>query len=128
MIHAETELICDETDVARAGHKLLEQGISLVIITMGKEGAYVATKNCSVFSKINQSVNVIDTTGAGDCFMGNFLYKFLENKKSINDLTEKDINEYALFANICSSICISRRGALESMPTPEDIYKILNKE
>ena len=63
--------------------------------------------------------HVVDTTGAGDTFCGAVLSRILE--LGTDALTEKDIREMLLFANAAASIVVTRKGALCSMPEPEEI-------
>ncbi len=47
--------------------------VKLVIYTCGSEGAYAFTKNAQAFAE-SEKVKAVDTTGAGDGFIGSFLY------------------------------------------------------
>jgi len=116
----ETELLTDRKDIEEAAKVLHEKGISCVIITMGEKGAYVSANGKSVIVN-GIKTNVVDTTGAGDCFMGAFLYSVVSNGKRPEDLCEADLKEYASFANKAASVCVSRRGAINAMPTKEEV-------
>lgn len=120
----EIELLTDETTPEAAASALLAKGISCVIVTLGGKGAYVATKEISVTSP-GINVKVVDTTGAGDSFFGGFLYKMTQDNKKPSELTYKDLGEYAKFANAVASIVVTRRGALNSMPTMAEVKKVL---
>lgn len=115
---------CDNADdAADALHK---KGIACVIITMGKNGAFVSANG----EKINAEgikTDVADTTGAGDCFMGAFLYSLIKDNKKPSELGKEDLYKYVSFANIAASICVSRRGAINAMPSKEEIECIRNK-
>jgi len=116
----ETELLTDRKDIEEAAKVLHEKGISCVIITMGEKGAYVSANGKSVIVN-GIKTNVVDTTGAGDCFMGAFLYSLTSSGKRPEDLFESDLKEYASFANKAASVCVSRRGAINAMPTKEEV-------
>lgn len=118
----EITLLTDANDYKGATEELLDLGISCVIVTLGSKGAYVATRASSVLSP-SVETKVVDTTGAGDSFMGGFLYKMISNNKTPDTLTKSDIEEYAKFANTVASICVSKRGALNAMPTLDDVLK-----
>ena len=64
-------------DPARMAETLLERGPAMVALTMGAEGCLVATRegvtHCPGFH-----VNVVDTTGAGDCFNAGFIAGLLD--------------------------------------------------
>jgi len=116
----ETRLLTDEEDPEKAAKALLDKGVSCVIVTLGANGAYIATKDAAVHSSGNK-VKVIDTTGAGDSFMGAFLSKLTENNKKPSELTEKNLISYAEFANKVAAFVVGKRGSLKIMPTPADI-------
>lgn len=116
----ETELLTDCKEIEEAAKVLHEKGISCVIITMGEKGAYVSANGKSVIVN-GIKTNVVDTTGAGDCFVGAFLYSVVSNGKRPEDLCESDLKEYASFANKAASVCVSRRGAINAMPTKEEV-------
>ncbi len=116
----ETRLLTDEQDPEKAAKILLDKGISCVIVTLGSNGAYIATKDASVYSS-GEKVKVVDTTGAGDSFMGAFLSKLTQNNKRPSELTKEDITSYAEFANKVAAFVVGKRGSLKIMPTPDDI-------
>jgi ribokinase len=57
-------------------------------------------------------VKAVDTTGAGECFVG-ALAAQLANGKAIHDALE--------YANAAASICVQRMGAAPSMPTAAEV-------
>lgn len=103
-----------------AAKKLLELGVKCVIVTLGENGSFVATKNCSVFCDCKK-VKVADTTGAGDSFMGGFLYKICQNNAFDGNISETELREYADFASCVAAVCVSKRGAVNAMPTLDEL-------
>jgi len=65
-----------------------------------------------------RAVKAVDTTGAGDCFVG-ALAAQLANGKAIREALE--------YANAAASICVQRMGAAPSMPTAAEVDEILRK-
>lgn len=65
--------------------------------------------------------NTIETTGAGDTFMGSCLHFILE--KGLDDLKENDLKEMLTFANAAASIITTRKGALKVMPSESEIIE-----
>ena len=65
--------------------------------------------------------NTIETTGAGDTFMGCMLHQVL--KKGYQKLIRQDMEEMLTLANAAASIITTRRGALRVMPEEEEILK-----
>ena len=90
-------------------------GVKEVLITLGSKGsAYITERE---FIKCNaKKVKAVDTTSAGDTFIGAF---------AISKMNGKSIKESLEFASLCSSITVSRKGAAISIPTEEEIKEIL---
>lgn len=112
----ETTLLCDTDNLEKAATKLHALGITTVIITLGKYGAYVSVKDYSVTAPA-PAANVIDTTGAGDAFVGGFLYRIATD----GNVTAENSTAYAEFANKVAAICVARRGAIQAMPDGSEI-------
>ncbi len=94
-----------------------ETGAKLVLLTLGKDGSLAYYKDLKVFSPAVQCDEVIDATGAGDCFFGCALDRVL--KYGIDFLNEDILSEMLSFANKAASIVIKRKGAMLSMPEME---------
>lgn len=75
----EAVLMTGEHDPAAAAEKLLRKGIKFVAITLGARGAYIACDQCCGYIDPYEDVTTIDTTGAGDIFMGTILFEYLRN-------------------------------------------------
>ena len=116
----ETELLTGYKSPKDAAESLISDGISVVIVTLGKDGAYIRTRNFE-YTAPAESVRAVDTTGAGDAFMGGFLYKLAASGKRPEELTLADITEFASLANRVAAHCVERRGAICAMPYPSDI-------
>ena len=122
----EAEFITDESSVCNASKILSEKwNIPVVLITRGAKGYFFR------FGKYTgegpaYNVNTIDTTGAGDAFMGAFLYKLVTCRKSINELDCNDINSFCVFANAAGSLATTKSGAIFSMPTVSEIMTLIN--
>lgn len=116
----EMELLTDETKPERAAEVLLSQGVQIVAVTLGKDGAYVANRDggCLVSGFTSQ---VKDTTGAGDAFWGTFLFCLSQSEWPVQELSLGQIASYAEFANAAASLCVERLGAIPAMPRMEEI-------
>lgn len=119
----ETELITDIHNPEGAATKLIGMGISCVIVTLGKEGALVCTKE-GMNRVPTFEGKVVDTTGAGDSFWGAFLYCLVDSTLRPNEISLSIAADFARFANASATICISRRGAIPALPTLEEVQKI----
>jgi sugar/nucleoside kinase (ribokinase family) len=93
--------ITGETDYEKMAAKLLGLGPEVVAVTMGSDGALVASSGKTAHVPAFQ-VQVVDTTGAGDAFMGGLSYGLLHGW---------ELADTALFANACAAICCMRVGA-----------------
>lgn len=82
-----------------------------VVVTMGPEGAYASSLegNCNVKAL---KINAVDTTGAGDAFVG-YLAVALDQGLSLDQALHK--------ASVASGIACTRKGAQTSLPTPKEI-------
>ena len=116
----EIHLLTDTNNPQDAAKELMDKGIDCVIVTLGSKGAYIATRDADVLSPCPEG-KVVDTTGAGDSFMGAFLYRMSQDNKKPCELTKEDITDYAEFANKVATIVVGRRGALNSMPSIEEV-------
>ena len=90
---------------------LVEKGIKNVIVTLGEKGSLLVNKEKVVHVEPFK-VKAIDTTAAGDSYVGAFVTALSEGK---------DIVEAMKFASKCSSITVTRIGAISSLPTIDEI-------
>ena len=125
----ETELLTGIEKPENAAFKLIEQGVSIVAVTLGAEGALIATKEgCAHVAGF--SANMVDSTGAGDSFWGGFLHKLLESKavlerRPLTEIPLEEAIEFTEFGNAVASLCVEKRGAIPAMPTLEEVKKRL---
>lgn len=108
-----------------AAQYLLELGVELVLITKGGEGCSYYTSSLAGTIPVTR-VESVDTTGAGDAFVGGFLYQVARldiAKDNLERLTDhRDTLESVLrFANVCGAITTTGRGAIPSLPTLEQV-------
>ncbi|MBR6532035.1 MAG: carbohydrate kinase [Clostridia bacterium] len=115
----EAELMTGEADCEKAAENLLQNGAKIAVVTLGRNGAYVRTKDGGKFVK-GFTVNAVDCTGAGDAFWGGFLLKVCRSGKKPDDITLDEAEDFALFGNAVASICVERCGAIPSLPKPEE--------
>ena len=116
----ETELLSGKADSKEAAEELLKQGVSCVVVTLGKDGALLKTKAIEVHAK-GKDRKPVDTTGAGDSFWGGLLSRLALNNVKPADLTEEQAKEYLDFANAVAGLCVEKRGAIPAMPTLEQV-------
>lgn len=112
----ETELLTDYKDIQDAAVELYRQGVKVVAITLGGDGAYVYCKDGGCKVPGFPVTHVEDTNGAGDSFWGGFLYKISTSEKHLDELTKEELAEYARFGNAVASLCVEKKGAIPAMP------------
>lgn len=104
-------------NIQKAVKSIDRPGGTTTIITLGARGAVALIGDRSVEVKGYQ-VQAIDTTGAGDCFVG-----VLGARLAEGDSLEASVK----FANVAASICVERPGAGPSMPTIDEIRERTSK-
>lgn len=117
----ELEFITGHTDIKDAVPKLLSGRGKYVIYTKGKDGAEIYTKN-GMAEAPGYSIEVRDTTGAGDSFIGAFLYCILRDQVSdLNAVSLETLAQYLDFSNAYAAYTTTKEGALAAMATGEDM-------
>ena len=110
-------LIPNETEIDIIGgiDYVFECGVKNIILTLGKNGCELITKENNKIDKKHfdaYDVKVVDTTAAGDSFLGGVVRMLSENKT---------IEEAIEFAIKVSNITVTRKGAIDSIPTYEEV-------
>ena len=92
--------------------RLLQTGIDkIVCVTLGRRGVLALIDGKPLIVP-GRAVKAVDTTGAGDCFVGAVAAQ-LAGGKSIGDALD--------YANAAASICVQRMGAAPSMPSAAEV-------
>lgn len=107
----ELEALSHKTDILLAAKELLSRGAKNVIVTLGEKGSVLINKD--EYVKIEpHKVDAVDTTAAGDSYLGALVTKLAEGK---------EIKEAMEFASLCSSKTVTKKGAIVSLPHLEDL-------
>lgn len=112
----ETVLLTGESDPVKAADVLLSQGVKVAMVTLGRDGAYVRTREGGRHVQ-GFAVKAVDATGAGDSFWAGVLYCMTRDGMKPDALTLDKACEYARFGNAAASICVENYGAIPAMPT-----------
>lgn len=106
----------DLASAEKAAKNLLERGAQTVIVTLGANGALIVnkemTKHISAFK-----VEVIDTTAAGDAFIGGLASALLQSKP---------LEEAVHYSCACGALAATKFGAQPSLPTREEVEKFMS--
>lgn len=109
------------------GQKLLTQGPSLVIITRGPLGALLINDQQCIETSA-RTRQVIDTTGAGDAFMGAILHRLIERDwvtaPQLVSLSADDLRALGAFANTAAGISCTRYGGIASLPSLAEVEQV----
>jgi ribokinase len=106
--------ITDRESTKKAGEAFHQKGIKVVVITLGKRGAYWSSSHGSGFVEA-PNVKAVDTTAAGDCFNGALAVALSHEMK---------LEDAVAFACKAASVSVTRMGAQASMPTRSEIENI----
>jgi sugar/nucleoside kinase (ribokinase family) len=104
-----------EADYEKIAKSLLRLGPTLIAITLGHDGCMLATPKELVHVPAFK-VDVVDTTGAGDAFMGGLSYGLLQNW---------NLKRVGTFANACAALCCTKVGA-RAMAKYDDVAKFID--
>lgn len=99
-----------------AARDIIALGANKVLITIGSKGCVLVSSDSVVYKPVTTTVKAIDTTGAGDCFLGAFAY-FLARGTDIETCMEK--------ANIIAGYSVQHEGTQTSYPRAVDLPKEL---
>ena len=125
----ELEFITGYNNIDEAKTVLFNGNVKLVLFTKGKDGAEAHTKD-KIVKIPGNSVDVVDTTGAGDSFIGSFLFKLLQdniNIKNLDSISDEMLKEYLVFSNYYATYSTTKKGAIGSYATLDEITKYMNK-
>lgn len=108
------EEIFDRVTAEKNCEKLFSKVKDLVIITLGENGSLIYDGKEKIYIP-SKKVEAIESTGAGDSYIGAFAYKILEGKRFI---------DAAKFATLAGALTVTKVGAQSSMPSLDDISNI----
>jgi len=115
----ELTLLTKEKDLEAGVKKIHELGVKVVTITLGSKGTYLSVQGkSSIIPSIK--IKQIDSTGAGDSFVGAVLNKVSEIKDKKN-ITFEEWKKIITFANKVGAITCTNYGAIASIPTLVEI-------
>lgn len=105
-------------DARRAGDALLAKGAGTALITLGEKGALFHARGRSVHVPAVKAGPVVETTGAGDAFVGGFAAALARGGDAL---------EAARFGCAVAGISVTRAGTAPSMPTLAEVDALMAK-
>lgn len=101
--------------------KLLDEfGVSLAMVTLGAQGAYLKNRRGACYVKCPK-VHPVDTTGAGDIFGGSALSRLMTLGVAPEDLSVEQLEQIGSFASTAASLSTERMGGISSVPEIEQV-------
>jgi ribokinase len=134
LIPNETELslltgmeVTDVPSAEAAAKALLARGAQNVIVTLGSKGALIVDKHTDTHVDTFK-VDVVDTTAAGDAFIGGFAAKLFERSGSSLTPTDPTIQviDAVRYGCACGALACTRFGAQPSLPTKEEVERFMS--
>jgi ribokinase len=108
--------ISDVNCVRKVAQSILKKGVKNLIVTLGEKGCvYIGIDGEHYVSP--PKVKVVDTTAAGDVFIGAFVSHLVSGN---------GILEALKFASAASALCVTKKGAVSSIPYYNEVVKLLN--
>ena len=102
----ELRLLSNKNSIEEGINFVHSIGAKIVAVTLGKEGSIISYNN--EIRKIESiKIKAVDTTGAGDAFVGAFLYKISQGEKNYFEITK--------FANKIGGLVCTEKGALTAL-------------
>lgn len=123
--------LSEEEALLLSGEKTLDAALvtlstktkGLMTITRGKEGTLVYYQGKQTIIP-SIKIKAIDTTGAGDCFIGTLLGS-ISRLENIHSFFDSETCEMLIRdANIAAALTCTKHGAIEAIPTRQEIEKI----
>jgi fructan beta-fructosidase len=123
----ELDFITGTDDLEAGSLRIAEQfQVKLLLITLGEKGCfYRLGGRCGRIPGFK--VKQVDTTGAGDAFLGGILHGLLERGELLQGLTEMELQQIIVFANAMGALATTRMGAIPAMPCLQDIHKLMDQ-
>lgn len=119
----EIAFITGKQEITEALPELFRGELKLVIYTEGARGARAFTKSAKA-EALCEKVKAVDTTGAGDAFIGSFLAQLSHRNVTaggLAELTEETLTTLLRFSNAYCGRSVQREGAIASYPTAEEM-------
>ena len=115
----ELEFLTGTADIRAALPALFTSRVQLILYTCGSAGAYAFTRATEGFAPCTP-VRAVDTTGAGDGFIGSFLWQLHRagvTAASLPGLSAETLTEVLRLSNAFCGVSVQAHGAIDSYPT-----------
>lgn len=134
MSYADILKISEEELEFLTGTTVLEEGTErlftsygnvLILVTLGHKGCFYRKGDTTGYIP-GFRVRTLDTTGAGDAFLGGIHYQVLQIDKPLQELDSSEIKKMITFGNAIGAFVTTKKGAIPAMPTLHEIHDLMN--
>lgn len=116
---SEAKILLEMSDEIEILNKFLSLGPKIVVLKVGKEGAYLGTRDEIIHVPGYRVERIVDPIGAGDAFAASFLASLIKG------YTLKDA---VTLANAAGAFALTVKGDVEGLPTWEDLHSFLGND
>ncbi len=116
----ELPLLTGTDDLEQGTALLTEQGVRLILVTLGAKGAFFRLGS-ETGAVPGVPCKVADTNGAGDTFFGALLSRLALREGPFESITSAELIPMIAFANLAASLTTSRPGAIPAMPSQDEM-------
>lgn len=121
----ELALFSASDDMAQGCQYFHSLGVKIVLVTLGGDGCLVS-QNGKQYVVPAYEINAVDTTGAGDSFIGAILFQMSQHEPT-SDFYANDIQKFIEFAGKVSGLVCSKIGAMSALPTFNEVQAMTFK-
>lgn len=117
---------CEEPEEAMERFMAAFPNVKLLLVTLGEKGTVIKNEagNLAVSS---YQVTPIDTTGAGDAFMGAFLSLLIRSGQELEKLRLEEAEQMVQFANAAGALTTTKKGGIDAQPRLEEILQLMSQ-
>ena len=116
------EEILSETSIKENSKSLFDLNIEVIVVTLGKRGAYLLTPQHNILIQPLKLAKILDTTGAGDAFSAGFIFGLIQNLSLKFEPLKNDVK----IGNFVAGQCIQKLGARNGIPVRKELNDFLS--
>ncbi len=125
----ELEFITGTNNLSRGTDIILKFGPRIVVVTRGSKSCFF-NNGVITFEVPAFKVEFIDTTGAGDAFVGGFLLNIFERvkeDKAVFNMEKDEAVDIIRFAHACGALTVTKKGVIPALPVMNEVLEFLKK-
>ncbi len=117
-------------DLERGIRAVLDWGVELLVISRGEDGCLATNGDYRIELPALRDIAVVETTGAGDGFMGALITRLLpefEKHGSLAAVEQAAVEEALQFATVVGGLTCTKAGAIPALPTLDEVQRYLER-